>query len=122
MQQVMSIGGGMGMKITTGLFFAPNGKSPQVEGVKSDLVVHRPKEGTTYYERQMDFVIPPITIDSVLPGESPLMPHREELLNELGRRLKTRLKLTEGEEVSTQKDLAAEETYKIISDLIELTP
>lgn len=120
MQQTFAIGGGLGMKVTAGLFFAPSGKTPQVQGVKSDLVVNEPAAGAATYERELDFVIPPMTLPSLLPSESSMMPNRTALLRELQRRLEARLKATPHAEVNATQDLAAEEALRIMVDYIEI--
>jgi carboxyl-terminal processing protease len=114
--QTLAASEGVGMKVTTALFFTPGGNSPQFDGIKSDVVVLN--TNNKRFERDLEYAISPKKLPSVFLSKYPMMPNRDKLVGELKGRMIMRKNQSF---VSNSKKLNDdEEAYRITEDLIYL--
>lgn len=58
------------MKITTGMFFLPDGRSTQLRGVKADVEVPSIMTGFDLGEKDLDYALQPQSVDAFLSGSA----------------------------------------------------
>ncbi len=108
------------MPLTIGMFFTPSGRTPQVEGIASDIVLMTNKEEKPELEKDYSNVIPPIKLESLLPIGFSMIANRSKVIAELNRRSQERLsKMKQEDPVGKQN---TQEALKILEDLISLAP
>ena len=110
-----------GVKITQALFFWPSGRTPQWQGVSSDIVLPSYVEKMSS-ERDYEHSIRPTTIPGYLDGRQPMISQLPSIIAELAKRSAERVKGREKAETSQKVyELNTTEADLIAQDLIELS-
>ncbi len=115
-QTQQALGPDVALVLTIALYFTPSGRSPQIDGVKADVVLE--SGNPPRFEKDYPHVLSAPTVPSSLPANFSLIPNKEKVIAELNRRSQAR---RVGQEKPTYDQNTAE-AYKIIEDLIALVP
>lgn len=115
-QFVQPLGPDAVLTLTFAMLFTPSGRSPQIDGVASDIVLK--SENTTGFEKDYPHVIAARQIAPTLPSNFSLIGNREGIISELTKRSEAR-RAGKG---NLTEDQNTAEAYKIMEDFIGLTP
>ncbi len=112
-QSTFGLNGGAGLKITTGMFFTPSGKSPEFQGVSSDIII--PGPNATEKSDQMEkhrYALPGMYLPPQMDGKS-YVPTMADIIH--------KLKMKSSERVKKNIGLTSEEISDVIQNKADYT-
>jgi C-terminal peptidase prc len=110
------------IRITVSLYYTPSGRSPQEAGIASDIVLESAYPDRVF-ERDLEGVLPVHHIESIMPAHESMIANKETIIKNLALKSSARQNQLadtgKKDDVKEQYDINTQESFAVLSDLIE---